>query len=78
MKAILEFNLPEDQDDFELAIKGGKWYSVVWDMDQWLRQQNKYMPDHLFNKDKDDAYFEVRQKLSEIMNEAGVNLEDVS
>jgi hypothetical protein len=46
-------------------------------MEQWLRAQNKYMPDDQFNKDKDDAYFEVRQKLREIINENGVNLEDV-
>ena len=70
MKATLEYNLPEDQDDFELATKGGKWYGVVWQMDQWLRAQNKYMPD--------DTYFEVRQKLREIMNDNGVSLDDVS
>ncbi len=75
MKAILEFNLPEDQIEFEFATNGSKWWKVCWGMEQWLRKQNKYMPDHLFNKDKDDAYFEVRQKLSEIMNENGVNLD---
>ena len=78
MKATLEFNLPENQDDFELATKGGKWYSVVWDMDQWLRTQYKYMPDSEYSKDKYDAYYEARQKLNEIMNDNGVNLEDVS
>ena len=78
MKAKLEFNLPEEQTEFNFATNGSKWWKVCWDMEQWLRQQNKYMPDHLFNKDKDDAYFEVRQKLREIMNENGVNLEDVS
>jgi hypothetical protein len=75
MKATLEFNLPEDQIEFDFATTGSKWWKVCWDMEQWLRKQNKYMPDHLFNKDKDDAYFEVRQKLSEIMNENGVNLD---
>ena len=78
MKATLEFNLPEDRDDFELATKGSKWYGVVWDMDHWLRQQYKYMPDSEYSKDKYDAYVETRDKLREIMNENGVNLEDVS
>ena len=78
MKAILEFNLPEDQDDFELATKGGKWYSVVWDMDQWLRTQYKYMPDAEYSEDKYNAYYEARQKLTSIMYDNGVNLEDVS
>jgi len=78
MKAILEFNLPEDQDNFELATKGGKWYSVVWEMDQWLRTQYKYMPDAEYSEDKYNAYYEARLKLNEIINENGVNLEDVS
>ena len=78
MKATLEFNLPEDRDDFELATKGGKWYSVVWDMDQWLRSQYKYMPDSEYSSDKYNAYYEARQKLNEIINEHGINLDDVS
>ena len=78
MKAKLEFNLPEDQDDFELATKGGNWYSVVWDMDQWLRSQYKHMPDEEYSEDRYNAYVETRDKLRELMSEAGVNLEDVS
>jgi hypothetical protein len=48
MKAILEFNLPEEQTDFYLATKGKDWWKVCWDMEQWLRQQNKHMPDDRF------------------------------
>ena len=77
MKAILEFNLPEEQTDFYLATKGKDWWKVCWDMEQWLRQQNKYMPDNRFNKDKDIAYLEVREMLIDIMNENGVNFEYV-
>ena len=77
MKAILEFNLPEEQTDFYLATKAYDWWKVCWDMEQWLRQQNKHMPDNKFNKDKDIAYLEVREMLIDVMNENGVNLEDV-
>ena len=77
MKAILEFDLPEEQTDFYLATKGKDWWKVCWDMEQWLRQQNKHMPDDRFNKDKDIAYLEVREMLIDIMNENGVNFEDV-
>ena len=75
MKAILEFNLPEDQADFELAAKGSDWYFVAWKMDQWLRQQYKYMPDEEYNEDRYNAYVEAREKLFELMQENGVNLE---
>jgi len=37
MKAILEFNLPDDQQDFDLATKGMKFWSVLCELDQtWM------------------------------------------
>jgi hypothetical protein len=42
MKAKLEFNLPEDQAEFDEAINGGKWKQVVWEIQQFLRKEIKY------------------------------------
>jgi hypothetical protein len=42
MKAILEFNLPEDKVDFNLAVKGSDWWHVCWKMDQNLRTKLRY------------------------------------
>ena len=78
MKAILEFNLPEDNDDFKLATKASDWWHVCWEMDKWLRQQYKYMSDDEYSKDTYDAYYEARQKLFELMNDNGVSLDDVT
>ena len=36
MEAIIKFNLPEDEEDFQVAVNGKKMYSVLWEMDQWL------------------------------------------
>ena len=77
MKAILEFNLPEDQIEFDFATNGSKWWKVCWDINQWLRQQYKYMPDEEYSEDRYNAYVEAREKLFELMQENGVNLEDV-
>ena len=77
MKATLEFNLPEDQQEFDLATKGLKWWNVCWDMDQWLRAQYKYMPDNEYSEDKYNAYVKAREKLFELMRENGVSLDDV-
>lgn len=77
MKAILEFNLPEDNQEFKLATKASDWWNVCWEMDQWLRQQYKYMPDEKYSKEKYDAYYEAREKLFELMSENGVSLDDV-
>jgi len=42
MKAILEFELPEDKEEFDAASKGMDWAIVAWDMDQLLRNKLKY------------------------------------
>lgn len=43
MKAILEFNLPEDQNDFEHAQKAGLYYSILFEVrNQLLRPARKH------------------------------------
>jgi len=75
MKATLEFNLPEDHIEFEMATNGSKMHSVLWEMDQWLRAQYKYMPDTEYSKDKYDTFEKCRDQLREIMFENGVKFE---
>lgn len=76
MKAILEFNLPDDQQDFELATKGLKFWSILWDLDQSLRAKTKYAPDSL-PQDKYDAYQEIRDELRELMFENNISFDMV-
>ena len=42
MKAILEFDLPEENRDFDAAINGHNYRSVIWEYDQLLRSEMKY------------------------------------
>ena len=75
MKATLEFNLPEDHIEFEMAVNGSKMHSVLWEMDQWLRAQYKYMPDDEYSKDKYETFEKCRDQLREIMFENGLKFE---
>ena len=75
MKATLKFNLPEEQTEFNFATQGSDWWNVCWDMDQWLRQQYKYMPDEEYSQEKLEAYVEVRDKLLELINNNGLDLD---
>jgi len=75
MKALLEFNLPEDNTEYELTTKASNMYSVLWEMDQWLRSQYKYMSDDEYSKDKYETYEKCREQLRELMHENGVNLD---
>ena len=59
MKAILEFNLPEDNQEFELHTKALKMFSTLWDFDIWLRSEIKY--------NNQEQYEPVREKLRELM-----------
>jgi len=68
MKAILEFNLPDDQIDFEDAANGQKWSLAMWELDNWLRSQTKHPPEGM-SDDTWKALDDTREKLYEIMNE---------
>jgi len=75
MEAILKFNLPEDHIEFEMAVNGSKMHSVLWEMDQWLRAQYKYMSDEEYSKDKYETFEKCRDQLREIMFENGIKFE---
>lgn len=76
MKAILEFNLPDDQTEFDLAISGNKFWNVLYELDQELRTKTKYASDDL-PQDKYDAYQEVRNLLRELMSENNISFDIV-
>jgi hypothetical protein len=76
MKATLEFNLPDDQQEYDLANNGLNFWNVLWELDQELRTRTKYAPDDL-PQDKYDAYQEIRDLLRELMTENNINLDIV-
>ena len=67
MKATLEYNLPDDQEDFNYATNGFNYYHALYEFDQWLRSEYKY-------NGKEDMY-EVREKLREIILDNNVKLD---
>ena len=65
-KAILEFNLPEDRQEFEMANKGAEAHIVLEDLDNWLRAKYKY-------EDQTDITIEaVREKMRQLMTERDI------
>ena len=73
MKATLEFNLPEDQSEFDVAIKGGDWRNLVWNMDQYLRKQVKY--NESLTPEQRDVYQQVRDELNGMLNQSNLDLD---
>ena len=75
MKAILEFNLPEDKVDFNLAVKGSDWWHVCWKMDQHLRTKIRY--DESISEHTREVYEELREELRQIMLDNNVDFDEV-
>jgi len=74
MKAILEFNLPDDDQEFTLATRASSYWSSLWELDQHLRGLTKYGE---LNDEAYKALTETRDKLREIMSDNNVSLDDV-
>jgi len=73
MEAILKFNLPEEQTEFDNAVNGWKWSVVVWELDQHLRSQLKY--NDKLTEEQYDALQEVRDKLHELKHEHSLSFD---
>ena len=69
MKAILEFNLPEDEEQFNAANKSMDWALLAWDIDQLLRNKLKYS-DLLPNTRAELE--EIRDTLNEMLADRGL------
>ena len=66
MKAVLEFNLPNDKEQFDVAAKAMDWALLVWDIDQFIRNKIKY------EQDRDGVLQLVRNELRHKMEESGL------
>lgn len=42
MKATIEFDLPDERDEFALMQKAGEYRATLYELDQWLRSQIKH------------------------------------
>jgi hypothetical protein len=72
MKAILEFNLPEDQAEHYCAIKGADMLNVLWELKTELRSMLKY-------GELPDKQYEIVEKIQDFLlsslNDNDVNLD---
>ena len=72
MKAILEFNLPEDEVEYYCANKGTAMLNVLWELQQELRKMYKYEE---LNKDETLIVERLRNFLNHSLNEHEINLD---
>jgi len=68
MRAVLEFNLPEEADEHLTAVRAMDWQMTLWDVDQRLREIVKHGDDDA----KADWAQEIRDYLYEQFNDRGL------
>ena len=66
MEGLIKFNLPEDQEQFNVATKAMDWALLAWDIDQFIRNKIKY------DQDRDGVLQLVRNELNFQMEEKGL------
>ena len=72
MKAILEFELPEDKENFDASAKGMDWAIVAWDMEQYIRNRLKYQTEKLDVSSAHEELEILRKELHDLMEESGL------
>jgi len=72
MKIKMIFNLPDDQDDYEMATQGSKMYNALWDISQELRTLWKYEE---LKQEEWDMVERIRNKFFEILEDHQIKLD---
>jgi len=68
MRGIIEFNLPEEENEFRQAMAATRYLTILIRIDEFLRSQIKY--------EEREELQEIRDKLWELINEYEVSLND--
>jgi hypothetical protein len=71
MKATLEFNLPEDQHEYDIAVKASAMYNALWDISQELRTLWKYSE---LDQKEWEMVERIRNKFFELLNDNEINI----
>lgn len=70
-KATLEFNLPEEREEYELTVKAGALCSFIFEFSQYLRSQYKY--NDTLTEEQHELLEKIREEFYRIMSEYDVH-----
>ena len=73
-KVILKFKIDKELNDFKLAINAKEIMSVLWEVDQELRNRTKY-PSDSTSQETIDALISIRDFLRESMSDNNINFD---
>jgi hypothetical protein len=70
MKVTIEFNLPDEQIEYEMHQNTNKYFNVIWEWKQYMRNRLKYNEEHL----TENQYLllaELADAFNEMINDHG-------
>lgn len=73
MKATLEFNLPEEQAEYEVVSNAQAMHAVLFEMDEWLRRLLKY---ETLPATEYDTLAAVREQLGNLLRDHSIDLHE--
>lgn len=74
MKAKLNFNLPDEEIEFQDAINGNAYRAVIWEIDQFLRSQLKHAE---LPEDVHDKVLQIRDELHNIIQTHSITMDQI-
>lgn len=72
MKVTFEFNLPDDQDEYDVVNQANKMQSLLWNFSQELRSYRTN--GHAFT-DANNALEQITKDFYELVDRHGVNID---
>ena len=73
MEAMLKFNLPEEKDEFEIAVKAQSMHLALWEYKQFMRDELKY--NEKLTAKECLLLKKTQTKFFEILNDNGILLD---
>ncbi len=70
-KAILKFNLPEENEEFQDAINGCRYHSILRQIDEQLRQKIKY---EIHSEQEKEIFDSVRHQINYLLEKENLSL----
>ena len=71
MKAMIEFNLPEENYEHLNATNGSKYRSVLWNLEKWMRAKLKFEE---LSDGQYDAIKETRDHLRALLQDQNIDI----
>lgn len=71
MKAILEFDLPDDADDFKDATRGRKYAACLVEL--W----NEFRANYKYSEEQNTTWTDARQLLLDVFAANNINIDDL-